>query len=96
MGGKKRKKIGNQMVQGVKYEANNPAGRWAAVGITQITPTASARGTKEPWRSDSKGTWGHSQHLWACGKNLLPTEGPKGTDFIHWLGFSIEQEAEIT
>lgn len=95
--GKKRKKRENQLVQGVKYEANNPAGRWAAVGIAQITapvPMASARGTKEPWRSDSnEDTASTSGHM---GRITATTERPKATDFMHWLGFYIKQKAKIT
>lgn len=99
MGEKKRKKRGNQLVQGVKYEANNPAGRWAAVGSTQITtpvPTASARGTKEPRRSDSKGHEDTASTSGHVGGIIATTEGPKATDFMHWLGFYLEQNAEIT
>lgn len=85
--GKKKRKKRNQLVKGVKYEANNPAGRWAAVGITEITtpvPTASASGTKEPWRRDSEGhegtardTKGQPAPLGTWEESLLPQKDPR-------------------
>lgn len=66
------------------------------MGITQITTPVPTRGTKEPWRSDSKGQEDTASTSGHVGRIIATTEGPKGAGFVHWLGFSIEQEAKIT
>lgn len=52
--------------------------------------------TKNPGEVTAKGHGDTASTSGHMGGIIATTEGPKGTDFIHWLGFSIKQEAEIT
>lgn len=46
-------------------------------------------------RRDSKGHEGTASTFGHVGGITAATERPKGTDFMQWLGFSMEQEAKI-
>lgn len=71
--------MGNQVVQGVKQGARmqrEDGQQWGSL-ISTPRPTAWARGTKEPWRRDSKGQAGTASTSGHVGAVIATQKDPK-------------------